>query len=97
MNNGQPSKYNTGEVYGENACDFICEMYYVTERTKNENKYDIENETVPCSLMQIENIQGKLTTKTMIVLFDPGSTSSYIKQSVLPVGATPTLHSPHSL
>lgn len=92
MNNALQSESKAGEVYDGNVCDFICEMYYVTAETKNENKYDIECETVPCSLMKIETLQGKLTTKTMIVLFDPGSTSSYIKRSALPVGATPTLH-----
>jgi hypothetical protein len=92
MTSGQQSQSNTGEVYCENACDSRCEMYYLTEKTKNEND-DVECETVSCSLMQIENIQGKLNTKTMIVLFNPGRTSSsYIKRSVLPVGATPALH-----
>ena len=64
-------------------------MYFVT---KNENTDKTECDSVPCSLMQIKTLQEKFTTKTMIVLFDPGSTCYNMKQSVLPNGATPTLH-----
>jgi hypothetical protein len=63
-------------------------MYFVTN---NERTDKPECDTVPCSLMQTETLQGKPTTRKMIVLFDPGSTRSYIRQSVLPKRVTPTL------
>ena len=42
--------------------------------------------------MQVQSIQKQPVTKPLIILFDPGSTSSYIKQGALPSGATPTVH-----
>jgi hypothetical protein len=92
LNNGHGNhEANLGEVCCENLCDFIlCEMYFVKKWTRRQD-------WVWHSVMQLYEItvtiQGNLTTKTMIVLFDPGSTSSYIKWSVLlPKGTTPTLH-----
>ena len=42
--------------------------------------------------MQVQSIQKQPVTKPLIALFDPGSTSSYIKQGALPPGATPVIH-----
>lgn len=62
-------------------------MYHVTEKNENDN---VECEIVPCSLTE----HGKFTDKAMIVLFNPGSTSSYIKRSVLPAQGCDTYVTP---
>jgi hypothetical protein len=82
-----------GEVY---LCDedFICETFYAKEVCaieKEENEQD--SEYVPCMVMQVQYVQGKEMEKpSMMILFDPGSTRSYVKQQILPAGAMLRLH-----
>jgi hypothetical protein len=85
-----------GEVY---VCedDFICEKLYmndawVVQRNEINNEDNEEGEYVPCTIMQAQYMQGKEMEKSMVILFDPGSTRSYIRQQILPAGATPRVH-----
>jgi hypothetical protein len=81
-----------GEVY---VCDedFICETFYVNEICAIEKEENERNsEYVPCTVMQVQYVQGKEMEKPMMILFDPGSTRSYVKQQILPAGVTPRLH-----
>ena len=82
-----------GEVY---LCDedFICENVYVNEicAIEKEERDEQDGEYVPCTVMQVQYVQGKEMEKPMMILFDPGSTRSYVKQQILPAGATPRLH-----
>jgi hypothetical protein len=76
--------------------DFVCELLYTNEAELN-NATTTQNlyspvDTVPCTIMQVRMIQDHEMRKPLLILFDPGSTKSYIKQSVLPPGATPRLH-----
>ena len=82
-----------GEVY---LCDedFICENVYVNEicAIEKEEGDEQDGEYVPCTVMQVQYVQGREMEKPMMILFDPGSTRSYVKQQILPAGATPRLH-----
>ena len=49
-------------------------------------------ETVPYSVMEVEMIQEQEVTRRMFVLFDSGSTNSYITKSELPKNLTPNFH-----
>jgi len=87
---------NRGEVY---VCesDFTCENLYVNDACVIQNdKINIENEEqgeyVPCTVMQTQYVQGKEMEKPMVILFDPGSTRSYIRKQILPEGTTPSIH-----
>ena len=87
---------NRGEVY---VCesDFTCEKLYVNDACVIQNdKINIENEEqgeyVPCTVMQTQYVQGKEMEKPMVILFDPGSTRSYIRKQILPEGTTPSIH-----
>ena len=42
--------------------------------------------------MEVEMIQEQEVTRRMFVLFDPGSTNSYITESELPKNLTPNFH-----
>ena len=86
--NEQPEgiKSTFGEVY---ICDsdFICEAYFTNENQQiPEGVTSEERETVPCSIMQIQSIQGRVITQPLIVLFNPGSTHLYMRQNVVPQG-----------
>ena len=64
--------------------------YVVCAIEKEENERN--SEYVPCTVMQVQYVQGREMEKPMMILFDPGSTRSYVKQQILPAGATPRLH-----
>ena len=64
-------------------------MFYESKSDENE---EVSGTTVPCTIMQVKAIQEHETSKMMFVLLDPGSTKSYIKESKLPLGATPRIH-----
>ena len=68
------------------------EIYAVeyNERNTNNNKTKIEN--VPCTILQVQYIQEKSITKPLLILFDPGSTRSYINRKSLPAEAKPQIH-----
>jgi hypothetical protein len=69
-----------GEVYYVCEKGYLCKTFSVRQKEKM-------NETVPCSVMEVDTVQGQGLTRRLIVLFDPGSTNSYLKGSVLPKGA----------
>jgi hypothetical protein len=65
----------------------------VVQRNVEINDDDEEQgEYVPCTVMQTQYVQGKEMQRPMVILFDPGSTRSYIRQQILPAGATPRVH-----
>ena len=77
--------------------DFICEKLCVNDacviqRNEINNDDEEQGEYVPCTVMQTQYVQGKEMEKPMVILFDPGSTRSYIRQQILPAGATPKVH-----
>jgi hypothetical protein len=71
----------------------LCEAYFSNEILQ---VAEVPSKTVPCIIMLVQTIQRQPLTRALIVRFDPRSTSSYLKQGVLPPGAAPVVHRPMS-
>jgi hypothetical protein len=68
---------------------YVCEDDLNDACVVQRNKINNDSKEQACTVLQTQYVQGKEMEKSMVILFDPGSTRSHIRQQILPTGATP--------
>ena len=66
--------------------EHICDSYDVADI-----KLDIYNDNVPMASCIVQFVQKQMLNRPMVILFDSGSTTTWISAKAMPKGAVPTV------